>query len=164
MNAFAFGMQADGYVMMAAGALLGGAIPALVYCLTRILAAVDGDYPGRGTAAGNSTYSTALGSPNSLLPPDRASVRLGADAHVGMGDALHIVRPAMRGKPANVVIRRFMSRLQEIATLPLDVVDDATPSRLRCRLMEINPGWHAMKGARSVINDSASACFPARAR
>jgi len=55
---------------------------------------------------------------------------------------------------------RFMSRLQEIATLPLDVVDDATPSRLRCRLMEINQGWRATKRARSVINDSASACFP----
>jgi hypothetical protein len=52
-----------------------------------------------------------------------------------------------------------MSRLQEIATLPLDVVDDAT-SRLRCTLTEMNRGWRAMKRARSVINDSASTCFP----
>ena len=40
MNAFAFGMRADGYPMIAAGALLGAAIPALVYCLTRIGAAL----------------------------------------------------------------------------------------------------------------------------
>jgi hypothetical protein len=40
MNAFAFAMPADGYVMMAAGTLLGAAIPALVYCLTRIGAAL----------------------------------------------------------------------------------------------------------------------------
>src|ERR1700704_4851159 len=33
------------------------------------------------------------------------------------------------------------------------------PSRLRCTLMEMNPGWRAMKRARSVINDNASACF-----
>jgi hypothetical protein len=41
-------MQADGYVMMAAGALLGGAIPALVYCLTRIGAAMYVDCHSRG--------------------------------------------------------------------------------------------------------------------
>jgi hypothetical protein len=40
MNAFAFAMPADGYGMMAAGTLLGAAIPALVYCLTRIGAAL----------------------------------------------------------------------------------------------------------------------------
>ena len=40
MNGFVFGSQADGYVMMAAGALLGAAIPALIYCLTRIGAAL----------------------------------------------------------------------------------------------------------------------------
>jgi hypothetical protein len=40
MNAFVFGSQADGHVMMVAGALLGAAIPALVYCLTRIGAAM----------------------------------------------------------------------------------------------------------------------------
>jgi hypothetical protein len=45
MNAFAFGMQADGHVMM--GALLGAAIPALVYCLTRIGAAMYVDCHGR---------------------------------------------------------------------------------------------------------------------
>jgi hypothetical protein len=40
MNAFAFAMPADGYVSMAAGTLLSAAIPALVYCLTRIGAAL----------------------------------------------------------------------------------------------------------------------------
>ena len=34
------------------------------------------------------------------------------------------------------------------------------PSRLRSRLMGDNPGWRAMKRARSVINDNASGCFP----
>jgi hypothetical protein len=48
MNAFAFGMQVDGYPMMAAGALLGAAIPALVYCLTRIGAAMNVDCHSRG--------------------------------------------------------------------------------------------------------------------
>src|SRR5437016_10645649 len=33
------------------------------------------------------------------------------------------------------------------------------PSRLRCRLMDTNPGCRDMKRARSVINDKASACF-----
>jgi hypothetical protein len=47
MNAFAFGMQADGYPMMTAGALLGAAIPALVYCLTRIGAAMYVDCHSR---------------------------------------------------------------------------------------------------------------------
>jgi hypothetical protein len=41
-----------------------------------------------------------------------------------------------------------MSRPQEIAALPLDVVDDATAV------------GRAMKRARSVINDNASACLP----
>jgi hypothetical protein len=35
-----------------------------------------------------------------------------------------------------------------IARIPMD-------RRLRCRLMEINPGWRALKRARSVIDDSA---------
>jgi hypothetical protein len=47
MNAFAFGMQADGPLMMAAGALLGSAIPALVYCLTRIGATLYTDSHSR---------------------------------------------------------------------------------------------------------------------
>jgi hypothetical protein len=47
MNAFAFGMQADGAIMMAAGAMLGAAIPALVYCLTRIGAAMYVDSHSR---------------------------------------------------------------------------------------------------------------------
>src|SRR5712692_9204877 len=33
------------------------------------------------------------------------------------------------------------------------------PSRLRCRLIETNPGCRAMKRARSLISDNASACF-----
>src|SRR5436305_8589978 len=33
------------------------------------------------------------------------------------------------------------------------------PSRLRCRLMDTNPGCRDMKRARSIINDKASACF-----
>ena len=65
--------------------------------------------------------------------------------------------------PLLAEFRRLMSRLQETATLPLDVVDDAAPSRLRCRLTEMNPGWRAMKRALSVINDNASACFPGSA-
>jgi len=36
MNGFAFAAPADGYVMMSAGVVLGCAIPALIYCLTRI--------------------------------------------------------------------------------------------------------------------------------
>src|SRR6266481_6475909 len=69
-----------------------------------------------------------------------------------------------RTDPLFAEFRRSMSQLQEIATLPLDVVDDAAPSRLRCRPMEINPGRRAMKRVRSLLNDRTSACFPARAR
>jgi len=47
MNAVAFGMQADGNMMTAAGALLGAAIPALVFCLTKIGAAMYVDVHGR---------------------------------------------------------------------------------------------------------------------
>jgi hypothetical protein len=47
MNGMAFGMQADGHVMTAAGALLGAAIPALVYCLTKIGAALYIDVHSR---------------------------------------------------------------------------------------------------------------------
>jgi hypothetical protein len=36
MNAFAFAAQADGGLMTAGGVVLGVAIPALIYCLTRI--------------------------------------------------------------------------------------------------------------------------------
>ena len=48
MNAVAFAMQADNYPMMAAGAALGSAIPALVYCLTRIGATMYADCHSRG--------------------------------------------------------------------------------------------------------------------
>jgi len=48
MNGFAFGSQADGYLMMAAGALLGAAIPALIYCLTRIGTTLYVDCHSRG--------------------------------------------------------------------------------------------------------------------
>jgi hypothetical protein len=47
MNAVAFGMQANGNMMIAAGALLGAAIPALVFCLTKIGAAMYVDVHGR---------------------------------------------------------------------------------------------------------------------
>jgi hypothetical protein len=47
MNGLAFGLQADGYFMMGAGALLGAAIPALVYCLTRIGATLYSDLDAR---------------------------------------------------------------------------------------------------------------------
>jgi hypothetical protein len=40
MNAFAFASQADILPMQIAGAAMGGAIPALIYCLTRIGAAL----------------------------------------------------------------------------------------------------------------------------
>jgi hypothetical protein len=38
-----------------------------------------------------------------------------------------LVRWLIEVVPRLAEFRRFMSRLQEIATLPLDVVDDATP-------------------------------------
>jgi hypothetical protein len=53
-----------------------------------------------------------------------------------------------------------MSRLQEIATLPLDVVDDATPVEAAMQADGDEPGLAPIKRARSVINDDGSACFP----
>jgi len=47
MNGFAFGSQADGWVMMASGITLGAAIPALIYCLTRIGASLAMDCHSR---------------------------------------------------------------------------------------------------------------------
>lgn len=48
MNSFAFMAQAEGYVMLTAAALLGIAIPGLVYCLTRVAAALALDCHTRG--------------------------------------------------------------------------------------------------------------------
>lgn len=47
MNAFAFAGNAAGYSMMAAAILLGVAIPTLIYCLTRVGAALWIDCHGR---------------------------------------------------------------------------------------------------------------------
>jgi hypothetical protein len=47
MNAFAFGAQASNVWMMSAGIALGIAIPVLVYCLTRVGAALWIDVHGR---------------------------------------------------------------------------------------------------------------------
>jgi hypothetical protein len=39
------------------------------------------------------------------------------------------------------------------------MLDDATAVEAAVQA-EMNPGWRAMKRARSVINDNASACLP----
>jgi hypothetical protein len=69
------------------------------------------------------------------------------------------VRDVIEVTPLLAEFRRSMRCLEQIATLPLDVVDNAPSVQLRCTLMEINPGWRAMKRARSAITDNASACF-----
>ena len=48
MNAFAFAAQADNQYMLAAGIALGIAIPALIYALTRVGAALATDCHARG--------------------------------------------------------------------------------------------------------------------
>lgn len=44
MNAFAFGIEAQNWPMLAAAIALGVAIPALIYALTRVGAAIYIDY------------------------------------------------------------------------------------------------------------------------
>jgi len=48
MNCFAFMAQANGYTMQAAAALLGIAIPSLIYALTRVGAVMAADCHTRG--------------------------------------------------------------------------------------------------------------------
>jgi hypothetical protein len=89
----------------------------------------------------------------SRLSPERGIAGTNRSAKARIEDSLRRRRDERRGNVCQ-------SLLQGIATLPLDVVDDATPVELRRRLMEMNPGWRAMKRVHSVINDNASACFP----
>jgi hypothetical protein len=78
---------------------------------------------------------------------------------------IDLVREAVETVPFPAEPRLLVGRLQQIATLPLQVVDDAatveaTMQADGSRLMEMKPGCAAMKRARSAINDSASACLP----
>ena len=62
--------------------------------------------------------------------------------------------------PLLAEFRGLVGRLQQIAALPLDVIDDALAIEAAMQLMEMKPGWRAMKRARSVIKASASSTLP----
>ena len=75
---------------------------------------------------------------------ERMVMKSAKDCVTQMG--VELVRLLIEVVPFLAESRRFMSRLQEIATLPLDVVDVRRPSRLRCRLKRLGllPGSGSM--------------------
>src|SRR5262249_33445721 len=82
MNGFVFGSEADGYVIIAAGALLGAAMPAVIYCLPRIGAALWIACHARACTPRQRT--AARGAASSALSSSRLAARNDAPRRIAL--------------------------------------------------------------------------------